>query len=144
MAIQARRMPEDPSTACEDLKFFEKRLTEVITYMGPTCTRWRISVAIVIFAVLVGVIGSKYFANELQKIEIFQIPMIDMFLTTHLDFTLCFFVGLLLFAVFGVHRRIVAPTIVARRCRDALSPFSLSCDHNGKLIVKPAVRNSAP
>ncbi|EGT35412.1 hypothetical protein CAEBREN_32502 [Caenorhabditis brenneri] len=25
----------------KNLKFFEKRLTEVITYMGPSCTRWR-------------------------------------------------------------------------------------------------------
>ncbi|CAP24833.1 Protein CBR-SPO-7 [Caenorhabditis briggsae] len=138
--MTTRRMPEDPSTACEDLKFFEKRLTEVITYMGPTCTRWRIT--IVVFAVIIGVTGSKYFANE--RVDQLQMTITDLLFTTHLDFTLCFIVALLLFGVLGVHRRIVAPTIVARRCRDALSPFSLSCDHNGKLIVKPAVRPPAP
>uniref|UniRef100_A0A0K0D9N3 Transmembrane protein 188 n=1 Tax=Angiostrongylus cantonensis TaxID=6313 RepID=A0A0K0D9N3_ANGCA len=32
---------DDAATACEDLKFFERRLTEVISHMGPRCTRWR-------------------------------------------------------------------------------------------------------
>ncbi|WKX88471.1 hypothetical protein Q1695_008257 [Nippostrongylus brasiliensis] len=34
--------------------------------------------------------------------------------------------------------------IIARRCRESLSYFSLSCDDNGKLIVKPTVRMSPP
>uniref|UniRef100_A0A1I7UL84 Transmembrane protein 188 n=1 Tax=Caenorhabditis tropicalis TaxID=1561998 RepID=A0A1I7UL84_9PELO len=142
MAVPSRRMPDDPTMACEDLKFFEKRLTEVITYMGPSSTRWRVLVTIVIFAVIIGVTASKYLATE--KWEYFQVPIIDMLISTHLDFTLCVVVGLLLFGVLGVHRRIVAPTIIARRCREALSPFSLSCDHNGKLIVRPAVRSTNP
>ncbi|CAI5438153.1 unnamed protein product [Caenorhabditis angaria] len=131
---------DDATTACEDLKFFEKRLTEVINYMGPTCTRWRISVAIVVVAVVIGVTGTKWMTNT----EVETMTLSHFLLTAHLDFTVCIVVAVLLFGVFGVHRRVVAPTIIARRCRDALSPFSLSCDHNGKLIVKPAIRNSAP
>ncbi|KAF1769231.1 hypothetical protein GCK72_001046 [Caenorhabditis remanei] len=136
--MAARKLNEDPSAACEDLRFFERRLTEVITYMGPSCTRWRIT--IVVFAVIIGVIGSKYVTREVN-IEQFETSISHFLFTTHLDFTLCVCVGFLLFGLLGVHRRIVAPTIVARRCRDALAPFSLSCDHNGKLIVKPAVRS---
>ncbi|EFO84827.1 hypothetical protein CRE_03977 [Caenorhabditis remanei] len=151
--MAARKLNEDPSAACEDLRFFERRLTEVITYMGPSCTRWRIT--IVVFAVIIGVIGSKYVTREVvgffgyladftfvfQNIEQFETSISHFLFTTHLDFTICVCVGFLLFGLLGVHRRIVAPTIVARRCRDALAPFSLSCDHNGKLIVKPAVRS---
>ncbi|EGT33413.1 hypothetical protein CAEBREN_06604 [Caenorhabditis brenneri] len=138
MSNRGNRMTEDPTQACEDLKFFEKRLTEVITYMGPSCTRWRFT--IVIFAVIVGVTASKYLSSE--KWEFFQVPLLDLLISTHLDFTVCVIAGLLLFGVLGVHRRIVAPTIVSRRCREALSPFNLSCDHNGKVFLRPA-RNPA-
>ncbi|VDD95182.1 unnamed protein product [Enterobius vermicularis] len=32
---------DETSSACEDLQYFEKRLTEVIKSMQPAATRWR-------------------------------------------------------------------------------------------------------
>uniref|UniRef100_A0A1I7XPF2 Transmembrane protein 188 n=1 Tax=Heterorhabditis bacteriophora TaxID=37862 RepID=A0A1I7XPF2_HETBA len=67
---------------------------------------------------------------------------------SHPVFSISVPVLFILFTVFGIHRRVVEPSIfsfsIARRCRESLSYFSLSCDDNGKLIVKPAVRMSSP
>jgi len=37
----------------------------------------------------------------------------------------------------GIHKRVVAPSIVASRARQVLSDFNMSCDDTGKLILRP-------
>lgn len=37
----------------------------------------------------------------------------------------------------GVHRRVIAPSIITQRARSVLSDFNMSCDDTGKLILKP-------
>ncbi|CAK5056431.1 unnamed protein product [Meloidogyne enterolobii] len=59
-------------------------------------------------------------------------------LALHPLFTISTSLLLILFIVFGVHKRVVAPRIIANRCSTVLSDFCLSCDEQGKLIVRPA------
>lgn len=42
-----------------------------------------------------------------------------------------------LFTLFlcGIHKRVVAPSIIASRCRHVLSDYNMSCDETGKLIL---------
>ncbi|MFH4982436.1 hypothetical protein AB6A40_009145 [Gnathostoma spinigerum] len=47
---------------------------------------------------------------------------------------------LILFGYFGIHNRVVAPSIIASRCRSVLAEFSLRCDDNGKMILLPPHR----
>ena len=44
---------------------------------------------------------------------------------------------LFLLFLFGVHKRIVAASIIASRCRIFLAEYNMSCDDDGKLILKP-------
>ena len=37
----------------------------------------------------------------------------------------------------GIHRRVIAPSIVTQRARSVLGDFNMSCDDTGKLILKP-------
>ncbi|XP_035507772.1 nuclear envelope phosphatase-regulatory subunit 1 [Morone saxatilis] len=37
----------------------------------------------------------------------------------------------------GIHKRVVAPSIIAARCRTVLAEYNMSCDDTGKLILKP-------
>ncbi|NXK81412.1 NEPR1 protein, partial [Amazona guildingii] len=37
----------------------------------------------------------------------------------------------------GIHRRVVAPSIIAARCQTVLAEYNTSCDDTGKLILKP-------
>ncbi|PAV72823.1 hypothetical protein WR25_18999 isoform C [Diploscapter pachys] len=121
----------DASVACEDLKFFERRLTEVISYMGPTCTRWRaLTVALLVVSLLTAI--SAY--DWIQDPDLSSLPIMQT-LHAHPFFSISLPISLLCVFIFGIHRRVVAPAIVARRCREALGYFSLSCDDNGKLFV---------
>lgn len=52
----------------------------------------------------------------------------------------------MLFSVFlfmmGVHRKVIAPSIITARMRFVLSDFNMSCDDTGKLILKPRPANT--
>ncbi|XP_048752417.1 nuclear envelope phosphatase-regulatory subunit 1-like isoform X1 [Ostrea edulis] len=57
-------------------------------------------------------------------------------LMNHPFFTIsCVF--LIFLFLFGIHKRVVAPSIIASRCRQVLTDFNMSCDETGKLILKP-------
>ncbi|OXU18013.1 hypothetical protein TSAR_015559 [Trichomalopsis sarcophagae] len=43
---------------------------------------------------------------------------------------------LILFMV-GIHRRVIATSIITQRVRNVLGDFNMSCDDTGKLILKP-------
>ncbi|KAL0270615.1 UNVERIFIED_CONTAM: hypothetical protein PYX00_007965 [Menopon gallinae] len=54
----------------------------------------------------------------------------------HLFFTISISILVILF-LFGIHKRVMAPSIIASRTRLVLSDFNMSCDETGKLILKP-------
>ena len=45
--------------------------------------------------------------------------------------------AMLLLFLAGVHRRVIGTSILVSRTREVLFDFSMDCDDNGKLILKP-------
>ncbi|KAL7074582.1 hypothetical protein ACQ4LE_006255 [Meloidogyne hapla] len=124
------KVMEDPTLAYEDMLFFEHRLTEVIAGMQPRVRKWK-TLLLVLF---ISTACSAYYwilDPSLKSISFFES------LALHPLFTASISLLLILF-IFGVHKRVVAPRIVANRCSTVLSDFCLSCDEQGKLIVRPA------
>lgn len=56
------------------------------------------------------------------------------------EFYLQFDLGLLFLT--GIHKRVVAPSIITQRTRVVLADFNMSCDETGKLILRPRPSNS--
>jgi len=120
-------------TACEDLKAFERRLTEVIACLQPSTTRWRIVLVAVSLCVATG-------AGQWLMDPVTRIVPLSQSLSNHPFFILA---TLMLIAIFvlGVHRRVVAASIITSRAREVLCDFNMSCDDTGKLILKPRPTN---
>jgi len=115
--------------ACEDLKAFERRLTEVILHSKPAAHRWRIVLATVALCVAV---GAFYWIGDPATAQV-------SFLTSlwlHPLFSLSALTMVVLFLM-GIHRRVVQTSIVLNRIREVLFDFSMDCDDTGKLILKP-------
>ena len=117
-------------TICEDLKAFERRLTEAISNLQPATNRWRITLCIVFFCVLIGAY------QWLLDPETSTLPFIQSLLN-HLLFLISSLILIILFLGLGIHKRVVAPSIITERTRKVLSDFNMSCDDTGKLLLKP-------
>ncbi|XP_033323861.1 CTD nuclear envelope phosphatase 1 regulatory subunit 2 isoform X2 [Megalopta genalis] len=57
-------------------------------------------------------------------------------LCNHPFFAIASVILVILFMM-GVHRRVIAPSIITQRARSVLGDFNMSCDDTGKLILKP-------
>lgn len=127
-------MSLEPS-ACEDLKAFERRLTEVIAALQPSTLRWRI---VLCTMSLITFVGAFYWLTD-PRTSI--VPLIDS-LWNHPVFTLSTAILLLLF-VCGIHKLVMAPQIITSRTRSVLAEFNMSCDETGKLILRPRPTNNS-
>lgn len=113
----------------EDLKAFERRLTEYIHCLQPATGRWRMLLIVVSVCTATGA-WNWLIDPETQKVSFFTS------LWNHPFFTIsCITLIGLFFA--GIHKRVVAPSIIAARCRTVLAEYNMSCDDTGKLILKP-------
>ncbi len=115
--------------ACEDLKAFERRLTEIISSSHPSALRWR--VALLLSSVCVAV-GALSWLGDPMTAEVSFVASLAL----HPYFAASVGVFALLFCC-GIHRRVVAPSIFVSRARDVLYDFAMDCDETGKLILKP-------
>lgn len=116
-------------TACEDLKAFERRLTEVISSLEPQTKRWRV---ILLLSCAMTAFGAfQWLTDPLTSQITFTSSLLN-----HLFFTFNALILLLLFLM-GIHKRVVAPAIVVSRVRQVLVDFNMSCDDLGRLILKP-------
>ncbi|KAH3774347.1 nuclear envelope phosphatase-regulatory subunit 1-like [Dreissena polymorpha] len=113
----------------EDLKAFERRLTEVIDKLQPAARFWRI---ILIFISICTAVGAW---TWIWDPDTSKVPFTQS-LFNHPFFTLTCLSLVMLFLC-GIHKRVVAPSIIASRCRQVLSDYNMSCDDTGKLILKP-------
>ncbi|CAG9855713.1 unnamed protein product [Phyllotreta striolata] len=124
-------------TACEDvvadLKAFERRLTEVIACLHPSTTRWRIVLLGVSLCVATG--ASQWILDPETRIV-----SLSQSLTNHPFFILSTIV-LIVILLLGVHKRVIAASIITSRTREVLSDFNMSCDDSGKLILRPRPTN---
>ncbi|XP_073975727.1 nuclear envelope phosphatase-regulatory subunit 1-like [Rhodnius prolixus] len=116
-------------TACEDLKAFERRLTEVIACQYPATLRWRIILVIISICTA---IGAWYWLTDPHTSDV----SFTQSLANHPFFSMSSLTLLILF-MFGIHKRVIAPSIITARARIVLTDFNMSCDDTGKLILKP-------
>lgn len=114
---------------CEDLKAFERRLTEIMSGVKPATNRWR---ALLVLVTLCMSIGAYYWIQDSTRHEVSYVQS----LYDHPLLTVSFLVFIVLLLT-GIHKRVMAPSIMANRTRSVLSQFNMSCDDNGKLILKP-------
>ncbi|KAG5839193.1 hypothetical protein ANANG_G00202370 [Anguilla anguilla] len=91
----------------EDLKAFERRLTEYVSCLQPATGRWRMILIVVSVCTATGA-WNWLIDPDTQKVRV------------------SFFSSL-----------VVAPSIIAARCRTVLAEYNMSCDDTGKLILKP-------
>lgn len=117
----------------EDLKAFERRLTEIIASYQPQTKRWRI--LLLIATLSTSVTAFQWLIDpETQKVTFVES------LQNHLFFTFnC--LGLILLFLLGIHRRVVAPAIIVSRIKQVLENFNLSCDQSGRLKTTTALLN---
>ena len=118
----------------EDLKAVERRLTEVIGWMQPGAGRWRLVLVVSSVATMV---GAWLWLSDPATMEVRFVES----LYNHSFFSASLLLLLALFLA-GIHKRVVAPSIIASRCRATLADFNMSCDDSGRLILKP--RPSSP
>uniref|UniRef100_A0AAR2L419 Nuclear envelope phosphatase-regulatory subunit 1 n=1 Tax=Pygocentrus nattereri TaxID=42514 RepID=A0AAR2L419_PYGNA len=113
----------------DDLKAFERRLTEYVSCLQPATGRWRMILIVVSVCTATGA-WNWLIDPDTQKVSFFSS------LWNHPFFTIsCVTLIGLFFA--GIHKRVVAPSIIAARCRTVLAEYNMSCDDTGKLILKP-------
>ncbi|CAD6201339.1 GSCOCG00000140001-RA-CDS [Cotesia congregata] len=128
-------------TVCEDLKAFERRLTEVIASLQPSTLRWRILLGFISICTAVGAwhwltdpnTSAVSFTQSLYNHPIFalaSILLVDLFFFNYNKIAVILF-------MLGVHGRVIAPSIITQRARSVLRDFNMSCDDTGKLILKP-------
>lgn len=113
-------------TACEDLKAFERRLTEVIACLQPSTTRWRIVLIIVSVCVAAG--AGQWLTDPYTRI----IPL-SQSLSNHPFFIIATVLLVIIFLL-GVHKRVIAASIITTRTREVLCDFNMSCDDTADYI----------
>uniref|UniRef100_A0A2K5DRF6 Nuclear envelope phosphatase-regulatory subunit 1 n=2 Tax=Platyrrhini TaxID=9479 RepID=A0A2K5DRF6_AOTNA len=112
----------------EDLKAFERRLTEYIHCLQPATGRWRMLLIVVSVCTATGA-WNWLIDPETQKVSFFTS------LWNHPFFTIsCITLIGLFFA--GIHKRVVAPSIIAARCRTVLAEYNMSCDDVSIFLVR--------
>lgn len=116
-------------TACEDLKAFERRLTEVIGYLNPQTKRWRIILFISSICTAIG--AWQWLMDPVTSQATFVQSLMN-----HMFFTISSIILVILFLM-GIHKRVVTPSIIVSRVRNVLSDFNMSCDDGGRLILRP-------
>merc|ERR1712107_184709 len=105
-------------------------LTEIIASTSPTTLRWRLLLAVVSVCVAVGAV---YWLQDPATASMGFLTSLYL----HPWFSLSALAMLLLFLA-GVHRRVIGTSILVSRTREVLFDFSMDCDDNGKLILKPS------
>lgn len=112
----------------EDLTAFERRLIEILAYYQPQTTRWRI--LLLLLASIISITAFQWlFDPETQQVPLSQSLQNHWFFTSN-----C--IALVLLFICGIHKRVVAPAITVSRIRTVLKNFNMSCDRNGRLILK--------
>lgn len=117
----------------EDLKAFERRLTEIIACYQPQTKRWRILLLIV--ALSTSITAFQWLNDPRTK----SVTLLES-LHNHSFFTFNS-TGLIILFLLGIHRKVVAPAIIVSRIRQVLENFNMSCDQSGRLILKKTPAN---
>ncbi|CAF1423695.1 unnamed protein product [Adineta ricciae] len=142
----------------DDLKAFERRTTEIISSLRPSTWRWRLLFVILILTNLITLLNwicdftfpSFFKPSVTTPVSLSELPTtplndlsssylfscISKILRKDIAFFISF--SLLIFAfLFGIHRKIFISSIIITRIRSILKDYNMSCDTDGRLILKP-------
>lgn len=113
----------------DDLKAFERRMIEIVSSLQPSIRRWRMLLTILIVATLI----TFYFliTDESNSTAIYSnLFSKRIFFFVSFSLLICAF-------LFGIHRKVFASSIIIARFQYILADYNMSCDSDGRLILKP-------
>ncbi|TKR94264.1 hypothetical protein L596_008572 [Steinernema carpocapsae] len=116
---------DDSNPTCDDLKFFERRLTEIIAQMQPGASKWRCFFLIVILSLIFSGIYLAYlwiFDSSITMISLYEALEAQRLITVSVA------ILVIVLTILGVHKRVVAPRIMIDRIKTVLADFCLTCD----------------
>ena len=130
----------------DDLKAFERRMMEIVSSLQPSIWRWRVILLILIvatsfafYAFLTAQSSSTSSPVNNQPSsdsQTFLSSLYSSFFRAQIYFFLS--LSLLIFAFFfGIHRKIFSSSIIIARFRYILADYNMSCDSDGRLILRP-------
>lgn len=137
----------------DDLKAFERRMIEIVSSLQPSIWRWRFILLILVLVTLItfyALIADLSFSwpsstssittppitKELKNEKSYSSIFFFNLFRKEIYFTFAF--GLLIFAfLFGIHRKMFASSIIIARFRYILADYNMSCDSDGRLVIKP-------
>ncbi|TRY65142.1 hypothetical protein DNTS_022291 [Danionella cerebrum] len=104
----------------EDLKAFERRLTEYVSCLQPATGRWRMILIVVSVCTATGAWNWLIDPDTQKILSAFDCiqPFQSCRTSASADFSLI-------------------TCSIAARCRTVLAEYNMSCDDTGKLILKP-------
>lgn len=125
----------------DDLKAFERRMMEIVSSLQPSIWRWRVILLILIVSTSLAFYAfitdqSTSSVNQSSDQQSFFSAFYSNLFRAQIFF--CLSLALLVFAFFfGIHRKIFSSSIIIARFRYILADYNMSCDSDGRLILKP-------
>ena len=130
----------------DDLKAFERRMIEIVSSLQPSIWRWRVILLILVvvtllaFYALITDESSTKMPTTVNKSSDKPTITSNLF-RKQIYFSVSF--SLLIFAfLFGIHRKMFSSSIIIARFRYILADYNMSCDFDGRLILKPRPTSS--
>lgn len=132
----------------DDLKAFERRMIEIVSSLQPSIWRWRVILLVLIVFTLVTCYvlitddsSTKSTTVNTSSDNSFLSSLYSNVFHKKIYFSVSF--ALLVFAfLFGIHRKIFSSSIIIARFRYILADYNMSCDSDGRLILKPRPNSS--
>jgi hypothetical protein len=127
----------------DDLKAFERRMIEIVSSLQPSIWRWRVILFILVvvtlitfYALITDDSSTKSSTVNKSSDNSFLSSLYSHLFRKQIYFSISF--SLLIFAfLFGIHRKMFSSSIIIARFRYILSDYNMSCDSDGRLILKP-------
>ncbi len=132
----------------DDLKAFERRMIEIVSSLQPSIWRWRVILLILVvvtllafYALITDDASPKLPTVNQSSDKTFLSSLYSNLFRKQIYFSVSF--SLLIFAfLFGIHRKMISSSIIIARFRYILADYNMSCDSDGRLILKPRPTSS--
>jgi hypothetical protein len=126
----------------DDLKAFERRMIEIVSSLQPSIWRWRVILLILILVTLMTfyalISDDSSVSNPIDKSSDNSYLSSIYFNLFQKQIYFSVSLSLLIFAfIFGIHRKMFASSIIIARFRYILADYNMSCDSDGRLIIRP-------
>ena len=124
----------------DDLKAFERRMIEIVSSLQPSIWRWRVILLVLVVVTLLTfyalITDDSSTTVSHSSDNSFQSSLYSKLFRKQVYFSVSF--ALLIFAfLFGIHRKMFSSSIIIARFRYILADYNMSCDSDGRLILKP-------